>query len=215
MFKIRERTSHKEDTIDTHHPVQFHHLLGLLEEHLRLCGRIQPTGPLGSLGAQKHLTLRQHGPHTSCEQGNTGSCPEKTAPASCNHRYKLQVDASGEEVAYGVPLLENTASNTTGFDGKILKGSGCGEAPNTTHANTKEGADCEELAESLDEASTELENGDEEEVSYKRPSSAETVGNNSKYQLGEHNSMFVRYEQEFDPEMNILLQLVGKVMSAL
>ena len=60
--------------------------------------------------------------------------------------------------------MQDTAGETTSFDGKILEGGGGGETPNTAHTDTEETSKGEELIESLDEAGAEGEDGDQEEV---------------------------------------------------
>jgi len=80
-------------------------------------------------------------------------------------------------------LLKNTRSQTTGFNWEILKSSRCSQTPDTTHSNTEEGANCEELREGIDETSPEFKQGDDDEVEYKRPFSAVSVGEDAEYNL--------------------------------
>jgi len=80
-------------------------------------------------------------------------------------------------------LLKNTRSQTTGFNWEILKSSGCGQTPDTTHSDTEEGANGEELREGTDKTNPEFKQGDDNKVEYERPFSAVSVGENAEYNL--------------------------------
>lgn len=72
-------------------------------------------------------------------------------------------------------MMYNTASNTTDLDGDIFEGSGGGQAPDTSHTDTEETSNREELLEGLSEARTKREGRNDEEINNQRPLSTKSV----------------------------------------
>ena len=133
------------------------------------------------LSTEEDFTLWEKSSNETGESGNTRASPEERAPSGVGD--EVQVDEGGDEVADSVSLLHHTAGNTTGLDGKVLEGSGGGETPDTSHADTEETSESKELGEGLDETGAEGEDRDKEEVSDQRPFSAVAIGEETKDDL--------------------------------
>lgn len=82
-------------------------------------------------------------------------------------------------------MLEDTRSQTTGFNWEILKSSGCGQTPDTAHSNAEEGTNSKELRKGADKTNPEFEDGDDNEVEYKRPFAAVSIREDAKYNLND------------------------------
>lgn len=151
--------SHQQDGVDGQLPVVLEHLLDLVKEDFglglsRLFDIVLPLHP----GAEEDLTLWKKGTENTGKSGDTGTGPEEGAPGGLGN--EIQVDDGSDKVTARVTLLQDTAGNTTSFDGEVLEGGGGGETPDTTHTDTEETSKGEELREGLDEAGAEGEDGD-------------------------------------------------------
>ena len=93
---------------------------------------------------------------------------------------KVQVDDSGNEGSSGISLLDDTTTNTTGFNGDAFEGGGSSQTPDTPHADTEETSRGEKLWEGLNETRAEGEDGDDEEIGDQWPLSPKSVGNEPK-----------------------------------
>lgn len=140
------------------------HFLGLVEEDARLVRRRLAPCALGLLGADEDLALGQEEADECRERGEASRTPEERAPGRRRLRHERQVNDGGEQIADGIALLEDARREATDLDGQVFERSGCCETPDTTHRNTEEGAEGEELLESLDKARAELKDGDQDQV---------------------------------------------------
>ena len=98
-------------------------------------------------------------------------------------RDDIQVQDGRYEVTNGVSLLQHTRSKPTCLYGEIFERGGRGQAPDTSHGHAEEGPYGKELAEGLDEASTQLNHRAKEEVCYKRPLPAIAIRQDTKDDL--------------------------------
>jgi len=80
-------------------------------------------------------------------------------------------------------MMDNTASNATNLDGDIFGGSGGGQAPDTSHTDTEETSNGEELLEGLNEARTKRKGGNDEEINDQRPLSTKSVRDETENDL--------------------------------
>jgi len=80
-------------------------------------------------------------------------------------------------------LLQEPRCDSACFNGEVFEGGGGGKTPDSTHADTEERAQGEELVEILYETCTELEDADEDEVEDERPFTAVAIRYDAKYDL--------------------------------
>ena len=184
---VGERTGHEQDGVDAEEPVLLEHLAGLVQEDPGLVLPLRAaSGSLG-LGTKEDLALREERAEDTREGRDAGGAPEEGTPGLLGLGDKVEVDDGGDEVADGVALLEDARRETTRLDGQVFESGGGGQAPDTTHGDTKEGADGEELLEGLDEARAELGDADEEEVDDERPFAAVAIGDDTENDLRERD----------------------------
>ena len=125
----------------------------------------------------------QQGTDKGSEQAESGAKVEEDAPVATVLWDEGEVDDGGEEVADGVSLLEDAGREAAYFDRQVFERGGGGEAPYAAHADAEEGADGEELLECLDEAGTQLDEGDDEEVGDEGPFATVTVRDDTEDDL--------------------------------
>lgn len=109
------------------------------------------------------MAFRKAEPQYGGKSRDAGTSPELVTPGGFWD--EVEVDDSGDEVSAGVSLLHNPASKTAGLDRKVFEGGSGGQTPDTSHANTEKSSDCEELVIGFNEAATQGERADEEEIS--------------------------------------------------
>lgn len=94
-----------------------------------------------------------------------------------------EIDHRRKEVAKCVTLLDDTGAETAQLDGEVLERGGGGETPDTSHRDTEQGTDGEELGVRLHEARCDLDRAAEEQVNHKWPFATKAVRERSKDDL--------------------------------
>ena len=79
-------------------------------------------------------------------------------------RDEIEVDDGSDDVSNCIPLLQNTASETTSFYRNIFEGRRGGQTPDTPHTDTEKASDGEELVKGLDEAGAEGEDAYDKKI---------------------------------------------------
>ena len=177
------RTRHEQDRIYAEHPVFLEHLARLVEEDLGLVRRGVAARERLGLRAKEHLALREEHAQDGGEGRDASCAPEERTPCLSRLGNEVEIDDCGDEIADGVALLEDARRETTGFDGQVFERRGRSKAPDTTHGYAEERADSEELLECLDEAGTQLDEGDDEEVGDEGPFATVTVRDDTEDDL--------------------------------
>lgn len=171
-------TSHKDDSVNAQLPVDFQHFFGLVDEHLGLRGSTGTSLFFEFFGSDEELRLGDKRANDSSEERKTSAEIEEGAPAVMSN--DGEVDDGSKEVAHCVSLLEYAAGETAEFNGKVFEGIGRRETPDATHGDTKQGADSQELRESINEPSPEFEHATDNEVDDQGPFTTESIGEDTK-----------------------------------
>jgi hypothetical protein len=176
-------SGHQQDGVDGQHPMVLEHLFDFVEEDagLGLSG-LDGVVPLLLPGTKEDLAFWKKSAQDGGESGDTGCSPEECTPSGVGN--EVEVDYGGDEVTDSVSLLHEAAGKTTSLDGEVLEGGGGSQTPDTSHADTEETSDGEELLEGLNEARAEGEDSDDEEVGDQGPLATISIRDETKDDLG-------------------------------
>lgn len=182
LRRVREEveTSHEQDTVDADLPLTLEHVLERFTKGLGLGGTVRTLFGFLSLVSKEEFRFGQDGSEAGSKEGKTSTEVEEDSPVVGSNHPRAQVDRSGQEVAKGVTLLEDTRVETSRSGRHVLQGSGSTHTPDTTHTDTKETSNSQEARVVGDETSSEGQDGNDEQVSYHWPLSTKSIREETK-----------------------------------
>lgn len=136
--------SHENNTVNNHLPLCLQHTTSLSSERREsnMVMRIR------LLGLQELFALREQQSGESDGHGQASGNPENSLPClGCSSH--TEIGAGCEDVPKGVSLLQDTGHQTSCVDGAMFKSHSDGVSVNSSHEETEEGTDSEELVEGL------------------------------------------------------------------
>lgn len=167
---------HEAYSPDPSKPIGSEHVAQFSDEVLRclLTGNILRPGLFPS--DNKLFGFGETSPDNSGEQRETSTEEIDCSPVILASLNDSQINDSGEKVATGVTLLENTTAQASSNRRHILKTSGRSTSPDAAHSNTKQTPDGQELLVRVDETRSKLEYHDQKAIKNQGPLSSITVG---------------------------------------
>lgn len=160
-------SSHQQDHVDQKQPVS-------LQRNTTLGDKCTGKTALllaDSLSCTEGIGFGQAKSEEDDENWRTSSKPEKGSPAVRGGVYEATCECSREEITKCVSLLKHSRDDTTSCLGAILQSCGRRITIKSTHGNTEQRADSQELLECLTEAGAQLKDNEEQIVDDEGPDS--------------------------------------------